>query len=151
MKAGGSWSRVPAQADQSAADPLAGFDTTQYVTDVRVEEDVEVGGEPMDRITGVIDTAAALNGILGTLGGTGASGLGAASDILGDIRAVLYVSQTTHLPMRTLIDMPMHIAGETITMHRPRHHRGEQAGRNSLGRLEPGRAARDLYSPPDEP
>jgi hypothetical protein len=117
VKAGGSWSRLPAPADQSAADPLAGFDITQYVSDVRVEEGVQVGGEPMDRITGVIDTAANLNGILGTLGGTGASGLGAASDILGDIRAVLYVSQTTHLPMRTLIDMPMHIAGETITMH----------------------------------
>ena len=37
--------------------------------------------------------------------------------MLGDIRAVLYVSQTTHLPMRTLIDMPIHVAGETITMH----------------------------------
>ena len=117
VQAGGSWSRVPAPADRSAADPLAGFDITQYVTDVRVEEGVEVAGEPMDRITGVIDTSAALNGILGTLGGTGASGLGNASDVLGDIRAVLYVSQTTHLPMRTLIDMPMHIAGETITMH----------------------------------
>ena len=79
-----------------------------------------VGREPMNRITGVIDTSAALNGILGilgTLGGTGASDLGDASDILGDIRAVLYVSQTTHLPMRTLVDMPMKIAGQTIVMH----------------------------------
>ena len=40
-----------------------------------------------------------------------------ASDILGDIRAVLYVSQTTHLPMRTLVDMPMKIAGQAIVMH----------------------------------
>lgn len=117
VKAGGSWSRVPAPADQSAADPLAGFDITQYVTDVHVEGGVDIAGEPMDRITGVIDTSDALSGILGTLGGSGASGLGDASDVLGDIRAVLYVSQTTHLPMRTLIDMPMHVAGETITMH----------------------------------
>ena len=117
VKAGGSWSRVPAPANQAAADPLAGFDITRYVADVRVEAGVIVGGEPMDRIAGVIDTSAALSGILGTLGGTGASGLGNASDVLGDIRAVLYVSQTTHLPMRTLIDMPMRIAGQTIVMH----------------------------------
>jgi hypothetical protein len=76
-----------------------------------------VGGEPTDRITGMIDTSAALNGILGTLGGTGSSGLGDASDVLGDIRVVLYVSQATHLPMRTLIDMPMKIASQTIVMH----------------------------------
>ncbi|HLM93391.1 MAG TPA: hypothetical protein VK273_06245 [Gaiellaceae bacterium] len=44
-------------------------------------------------------------------------GLADASDVLGDIRAVLYVSQTTQLPMRTLIDMPMKIAGQTIVMH----------------------------------
>jgi hypothetical protein len=117
VKAGGSWSRVPAPANQAAVDPLAGFDITRYVTDVRVEEGVTVGGEPTDRITGVIDTSAALNGILGTLGSTAASDLGNASDILGDIRAVLYVSQTTHLPMRTLVDMPMKIAGQTIVMH----------------------------------
>jgi hypothetical protein len=117
VKAGGSWSRVPAPANQAAADPLAGFDITKYVTDVRAEDGVMVGGEPTDRITGVIDTSAALNGILGTLGGTGSSGLADASDVLGDIRAVLYVSQTTHLPMRTLIDMPMKIAGQTIVMH----------------------------------
>jgi hypothetical protein len=117
VKAGGSWSRVPAPANQAAADPLAGFDITKYVTDVRVEDRVMVGGEPTDRITGMIDTSAALNGILGTLGGTGSSGLGDASDVLGDIRVVLYVSQATHLPMRTLIDMPMKIASQTIVMH----------------------------------
>ena len=117
VKAGGSWSRVPVPANQAAADPLAGFDITKYVTHVRVEDGVTVGGEPMDRITGLIDTSAALNGLLGTLGGTGISGLGDASDVLGDIRAVLYVSQTTHLPMRTLVDMPMSIAGQTIVLH----------------------------------
>lgn len=117
VKAAGSWSRVPAPADQAAADPLAGFDITRYVTDVRVEEAASVGGEPMDRITGVIDTAAALSGILGTLGASRGSEVGDVSDILGDIRSVLYVSQTTHLPMRTLIDMPMKIAGQTIVMH----------------------------------
>lgn len=115
VKAGGSWSRVPTPADQASADPLAGFDLTRYVTDVRVEEGVMVEGEPMDRITGVIDTSSALSGLFGTLGGAG--GFGDASEVLGDIRTVLYVSQTTHLPMRTLVDMPMNVVGEKIVMH----------------------------------
>ncbi len=115
VKAGGQWTRVPAPASQ--ADPLAGFDLTRYVTDVGVDEGAMVGGEPMDKITGVIDTSAALSGLLGTLGGTGAAGLGNAADIFGDVRAVLYISETTHLPMRTLVDLPMNVAGEKITMH----------------------------------
>jgi hypothetical protein len=116
VKAGGRWVRVPTTAGQSA-DPLAGFDLTRYVTDVRIEEGVVVGGEPMDRITGVIDTSAALDGLLGTLSGTGAAGLDSASDILGDIRAVLYVSERTHLPMRTLVDLPMKVGDQTMVMH----------------------------------
>jgi hypothetical protein len=102
---------------QAAADPPAGFDLARYVTDVRVDEGIVVGGETMDRITGVIDTSAALRGLLGTLGGTGASGFDQVSDVFGDIRAVLYVSQRTHLPMRTLIDMPMKIVDQKVTMH----------------------------------
>ncbi|HEX5468477.1 MAG TPA: hypothetical protein VFW80_05470 [Gaiellaceae bacterium] len=117
VRAGGSWTRVQVPAGTSSADPLAGFDLTRYVTDVRVEEGVSLGGEPMDRITGVVDTSAALDGLLGTLGGTGMAGLGDASDALGDIRVVLYVSETTHLPMRTLVDMPIEVADQKIVMH----------------------------------
>lgn len=116
VKAAGSWSRLPGPADEASADPLAGFDLTRYVTDVRVEEGVMVEGEPMDRITGVIDTSAALSGVLGTLGGAG-GGFGDISDVLGDIRAVIYVSETTHLPMRTLVDLPMEVAGRRYAMH----------------------------------
>jgi hypothetical protein len=116
VKAGGRWSRAPVPTGQAAANPLSGFDLTRYVTDVRVDNGVVVGGEPMDKITGVIDTKAALNGLM-SLGGTGSSDLGSAADILGDIRAVLYVSRTTHLPMRTLVDMPIEFIGEKVVMH----------------------------------
>jgi hypothetical protein len=116
VKAGGNWSRVPVPADQAAASPLAGFDLTRYVKDVRVEEGLTVNGEQMDKITGVIDTAAAVEGLL-ALGGTGAPGLGEAKHLLGDIRAVLYVSETTHLPMRTLVDMPIDVLGQKIVFH----------------------------------
>lgn len=117
VKAGGRWARLPVPAGQPAADPLAGFDLTRYVTDVRVDEGKAVDGEPMDKITGIIDTSAALSGVFATLGGTGGPDLANASDILGDIRAVLYVSETTHLPMRTLVDLPMQVAGQKIVMH----------------------------------
>ena len=43
--------------------------------------------------------------------------VGDVSDVFGDIRAVIYVSETTHLPMRTLIDMPISVAGQKITLH----------------------------------
>ena len=115
VKAGGRWASVPVAADQ-AATPLAGFDLTRYVKDVRVEEGLTVNGEPVDKITGVIDTAAAVEGLL-ALGGTGAPGLGEAKHFLGDIRAVLYVSKTTHLPMRTLVDMPIDVLGQKIVFH----------------------------------
>ena len=116
VKAGGHWSRASLPTGQAAADPLAGFDLTRYVTDVRVENGVMIEGEPMDKITGVVDTAGALKGLV-ALGGAGTSELGSASDALGDIRAVLYVSQTTHLPMRTLVDLPIKFIGQKIVMH----------------------------------
>lgn len=117
VKTGGRWARLPTPSGQASADPLAGFDLTRYVTDVSVDDGVVLDGEPMDRISGVIDTSAALEGLIGTLGGTGAAGVGSASEVLGDIRAVLYVSETTHLPMKTLIDLPMEAGGQKIVMH----------------------------------
>ena len=50
-----------------------------------------------------------------TLNAGDVPGLGAMTIVIRD--NVLYVSQTTHLPMRTLVDMPMKIAGQTIVMH----------------------------------
>ena len=141
VKAAGRWARVPAPAGQASADPLAGFDLTKYVTNVRVDEGVLVDGEPMARITGVIDTSAALNGLLGTLGGTGAAGLGDASGVLGDIRAVLYVSETTHLPDEDA-GRPADEGRRPEDRHAHGHRsdRRQQAGRHSVGRLA-GRTA----------
>jgi hypothetical protein len=39
------------------------------------------------------------------------------SEILGDTRAVIYLSDETRLPLRMLLDLSMEIEGETADMH----------------------------------
>jgi hypothetical protein len=108
MNAGGGWVPVPADAaaaQQNAA--LGGFDFMPYIKDVDVEEGKLVAGEPMTKITGVIDTEGLVDGVLGPqLGGVSElSGLGAFGAAFEDTRAVIYLSEVTHLPMRGLVDM----------------------------------------------
>jgi hypothetical protein len=116
VRAGGRWTSVPVPAGASSG-ALAGFDLAAYVAQVRVEEGVMVGGQLMSRITGTIDTAEALKGMFASLGSVSGGSLPAALESFGDTRAVLYVSEATHLPMRTLVDVPVHVAGEKITLH----------------------------------
>jgi hypothetical protein len=68
----------------------------------------------MAKVSGTIDTAGLAQGLLGDV--AGGSGLDL-SDSLGDTRVVLYLSEATHLPMRCLIDMGLHVAGEKVEMH----------------------------------
>jgi hypothetical protein len=117
MNAGTGWTPLPGES--SPAQPaLAGFDWTQYVEKVDVQEGILVGGEPMTKITGTFDTKALAGSPLGQLGGgSGIStweGLGAE---FGDTRAVIYVSEVTNLPMRGLVDLPMKILDQTVTTH----------------------------------
>jgi hypothetical protein len=117
VRAGGRWTSAPVPADTASSAALAGFNLASYVTQVRVEEGVMVGGQLMSRITGTIDTGEALKGMFASLGSVSAGAVPAVLDSFGDTRVVLYVSEATHLPMRTLVDMPVHVVGESITMH----------------------------------
>ncbi|MEO8290799.1 MAG: hypothetical protein ABI649_07365 [Gaiellaceae bacterium] len=117
VRAGGRWTSMPMPAGAGSSSALAGFDLAAYVTQVRVEEGVMVEGQLMSRITGTIDTAAALKGMFASLGAVSGGALPDVFDSFDDTRAVLYVSETTHLPMRTLVDMPVKLAGEKITLH----------------------------------
>jgi hypothetical protein len=118
VKARGKWAEVPLPAGYQDPSAFAGFDLAAYVTDVRVEAGLVVEGEPMSRVTGTIDTSAAVKGLLSRLGAASGGSLPAeVTDSLGDMRAVLYISDVTHLPMRALVDLPIHVAGEKITMH----------------------------------
>lgn len=94
--------------------PLAVAEFSQYVKDVQVEHGKLIDGRPMAKVSGTIDTAGLAQGLLGDVAGGSALDL---SDSLGDTRVVLYLSEATHLPMRCLIDMGLHTAGEKVEMH----------------------------------
>jgi hypothetical protein len=100
----------------TAENALKLMDFSQYVKDVDVEHGKLIGGEPMMKLTGVIDTAGLAKGALADVTGAGGDGLDL-SRSLGDTRIVLYLSEATHLPMRGLVDVPMEVAGEKIAMH----------------------------------
>jgi hypothetical protein len=100
----------------TANNPLRLVDFSQYVKDVEVEHGKLIDGEPMTKLTGVIDTAGLAKGPLGDVTGAGGNGLDL-SKSLGDTRVVLYLSEGTHLPMRGLVDVPIDVAGQKIAMH----------------------------------
>ena len=118
MGMGGSWTPMPAPPGQTSA--AAQFDFTPYVEDVKVESGPPLDGEPTVKVAGVLDTAAFAQGMLGQLGS--ASGADSAllpdvSDVFEDTRVVLYLSETTHLPLRGLVDMAMEAEGERFELH----------------------------------
>ena len=94
--------------------PLKVAEFSRYVKDVKVEHGKPIDGQPMAKIVGVIDTAGLAEGLLGDM--AGGSGLDV-SEALGDMRVVLYLSETTHLPMRGLIDVGIEVQGEKLELH----------------------------------
>jgi hypothetical protein len=102
---------TPPTKDQN---PLAVAEFSQYVKDVKVEHGRLIGGQPMAKISGTIDTAGLAKGLLGDV--ADGSGLDL-SDSLDDTHVVLYVSEATKLPMRCLIDMGLDVAGQKVEMH----------------------------------
>lgn len=124
----GTWQEVPGGASNEQAAQLeaqlAGFDFTKYVKNVKVEKGTVFLGEPVTKIVGTIDTQGLLGGIFGQLGaatqGLG-GGLGAftppeeALRALGDVRVVLYISDTTHLVKAMRMEFTVDVEGETGT------------------------------------
>lgn len=115
MKLDGAWQPVPVPPTQATG--IQHFDFAGYVKDVDLDEDAEVDGKPAVKITGVIDTAALSDGLLGQLGAVGGGSMPDLSEMLGDTRAVIYLSQESHLPLRMLLDLTMEVQGEEVEMH----------------------------------
>ena len=114
----GSWTPMPVPPGQTSA--AAQFDFTPYIEDVQVESGPLLDGEPTVKIEGVLDTAAFAQGMLGQLGslpGADSALLPDLSGVLKDTRIALYLSETTHLPLRGLLDMAMEAEGERFEMH----------------------------------
>jgi hypothetical protein len=112
--------RLPSMAapntDASAIDAL---DIGRYVKAVRVEHGKLIEGEPMTKLSGMIDTASLVEESLSAFGELSSLTDGALdfSDALGDTHVVLYISDVTHLPMRGLVDIPIEAAGEKLEVH----------------------------------
>lgn len=105
----------PRQPDES----VGIVDIDPYVKDVKVERGKLIAEEPTTKVTGVVDTQGFLQGSLGVLpqmAGLGDAGFDVAEGF-GDTRAVFYLSETSHLPVRALVDVPMDIAGESVVLH----------------------------------
>jgi hypothetical protein len=114
---GEGWTRVPVPSGQTqVSNPFEGFDLGPYIKDVRVEEGALVDGDPTCKIIGVIDTNKRVSGALGQLS-QGAQGGFDVAQAFGDIRAVLYVSDTSALLKRGLIDFSIDLFGTEVEMH----------------------------------
>jgi outer membrane lipoprotein-sorting protein len=126
VQANGSWQKIPAGVAEAQTEQLeqqlVGFDVTKYVTDVAVEEGTTFLGEPVTKIDGTIDTKGLISGLFGQLGAAGGvpGGLGAtpsqqALDALGPVRAVLYISDVTHLVKAVRLSFEVEAEGQTGT------------------------------------
>ena len=108
--------RTVAPAGQATG--LEQFDFTPYVKDVEVEDGEQVAGEPAVKLTGVLDTSAMVEGMLGQFGPlVGGGDMSQMLDGLGDTRVVLYISERGHLPLHTLVDMTIEAGGQSADMH----------------------------------
>ena len=55
-------------------------------------------------------------GVFGQLGVASGGAMPALSAGLGDTRLVIYISDVSHLPLRTLVDIKVEAAGEKVNM-----------------------------------
>jgi hypothetical protein len=96
--------------------PIQVVNFGQYVEDVSVEHGKVIDGLSVVKLAGVIDTGGLVDGVFSDVTGTSVPGLDF-SQMLGDTRVVLYLSETTHLPLRGLADMTFEVAGEKMALH----------------------------------
>jgi cob(I)alamin adenosyltransferase len=118
IRAEGGWTRTEAPAGQPTG--LDQFDFSAYVKNVSVDEDVMVDGQPAAKVMSVLDTTGMVEGLFASLGrATGGTGLplDRIANSFGDTRVVFYLSDATHLPLRTLIDMSIEPEGEKAELH----------------------------------
>jgi hypothetical protein len=116
MIVNGSETRLPAASSQGSttgealASQLARLDLEQYVKSVSVEHGAPLDGVAYDKIVGVIDTGKLVDGVLAGLGNLASAGSGlglpgGTSSFVGETRAVLYLSETTHLLKVALLQL----------------------------------------------
>jgi hypothetical protein len=118
IRDGGGWRRAEAPSGQPTG--LERLDVGAYVKDVSVHEGAIVDGEAATKLIGVLDTQALFDGFLASLGASSSFAhlpFGEVSDALGDTHVVIYLSERTHLPIRTLVDMSVEAEGQKLELH----------------------------------
>ena len=121
LETGGSWQRYPGalNLDQFQAKQLSGLDIAKYVKDVHVEDHTQFVGEPVTKIAATIDGKQLLSQVLGQVSNSlGQSGVQLPSDSfdIGDVRIVIYVSETTQLVRAVHEDMTITVQGQKAHM-----------------------------------
>lgn len=118
MEMNGKRTDFPASAAMTTrSDTLGALDVTRYVKDVKVQGGQLLGGKPVTKIVGILDTTSLLQGItkFGNIaGGTPVPNL---AGKVGDTRVVIFVDDATHLLVAALADLAFKSATGDVKMH----------------------------------
>ena len=109
LKTEGGWQPLPMPAGTTTGADQ--FDILPLVKDVDVDEGQTVGGQAAVKITGVLDAGSFQAGFMAGLPAD--VGVDASFD---DTRVVVYLSESSKLPLRMLIDQSMQVEGEELTL-----------------------------------
>ena len=115
---------LPSQSAQTGStststSPLAAFDFTRYVKDVKVQGGQTLNGRAVTKIVGVLDTASLLSAFskLGGLSQTTGASMPNLGGHVTDTRVVAYVDDQTHMLVAALADVSFHAGGEDAKLH----------------------------------
>jgi hypothetical protein len=99
------------------SDTLGALDFTRYVKDVKVQGGQVLGGKPVTKIVGILDTTSLLQGIakLGSI--AGGSPVPNAEGKVGDTRVVIFVDDATHLLVAALADLSFKDTTGDVKLH----------------------------------
>jgi hypothetical protein len=118
MEMNGKRTDFPASAGTATStNALGALDFTRYVKDVKVQGGQVLGGKPVTKIVGVLDTASLLQGIAKLGSFAGGSPVPNAEGKVGDTRVVIFVDDTTHLIVAALADLAFTGATGAVKMH----------------------------------
>ena len=121
MDVGGKRVSLPSSSTGTGAtgsgNLLQSFDLTRYVKDVTVDGGEVLNGKPVTKITGVLDTAALLQGLSSFGSAMSSTGLPDLGGHVSDTRVVIYIDDATHVLTAALADFSVKADGEEARMH----------------------------------
>jgi hypothetical protein len=118
MEMNGKRTDLPASAGTTTRSATLGaLDFTRYVKNVKVQGGQLLGGKPVTKIVGILDTTSLLKGIakLGSI--AGGSPVPNVEGKVGDTRVVIFVDDATHLLVAALADLAFKGATGDVKLH----------------------------------